>query len=1841
MIIYKVKNSRDKYQYYIYLFLGFVSDEVKTIIMKFKNLNLEDTLEKVNKQEYQILSEYFKTEHWFNKFFNKHHINHFLKTNKNLKKYEDKFNITFKHNKVLYNHKFTYGFNVYHKNVIHERITKKIYSDDDHRESVFNELLDDDILIGGKEKEEETEDTQTEDDDFDKYLNNPNNDNIDNTEFVEDIEDNGNIEIEKEEENPEYLKKIENTDNKNNKEIDNLIGKQSVKSILNFIDFDNSKNESLYDEDIKNCYNKNYIFDKEIKKSDTIQEIKEKIFYTIKNKDSYGKLNYLEPSRLYLWSEYLHNGKYISYQIEKEIIKNNNLLKFPVEPINIYNYLNLTNEIKGIYSQLETYRINNIIVNDKRDFILNDRIEFIDNDEIYVIDIYNEIGPVIASTIQDQQIKNIYQTFIYLYFDQITFSDLNNIIGYILGSSPNSFFNEEKKTLKDKEEDFIKLKLINSHSSFVLKSWIDNVILSTYRKKEDDIKKLLVNTCITRIQLKINLHTTSKQINNIDTYTIFNELNANDKFLFIQYTKLNGTTLYKFDEKSLKDYINKIFKGAVQSNLEQVIKWFDISQSGLLFKYQYEEGKRPLHIYIDNFGRLSFDIYANCENHFKYENLTFYKNIIRNIIVEINKLGLNYPFILPEDIDYTVKFVNSIKDINIKSRINYNDLSDFVDLFYPYFANIVEPKRKKQNTNEFYGRSGVYLRYKKISDYNTKNKIIKTIWKYRKYYDSSETEIVNQICKEFNLSQEDSQKLFNESLKMRPNIKQVRNLKKITNKTKFKSEGVSVEIQHKDEAYVIKYHGLRNEQQDEEITQLLLTILYLYNQIYILKNKKYQYVKDKIKDIKLIAKRKLEILNYQKPEETKSEVKLIQKQDSDRLKFKPDKNKSVWSRLCQNSGKLRRQPKIFNNIDALIKYGYKHNKATGYYERQVKDKKTGKTTTLKAINLSGNDETPIYYTCNPEINGTHMYIGLLNKLNPNGKALPCCFINDKLEKQIEKYKKKIDNIKENKNIYNINYILQNVRYVPLNRIEFLPNILNYFFNELKNKKYEENQHILKSTDPDYYFISGTSSDQVLKSNNNFIFTIAYALDITFKNLIDKVVKNINDKIFNALNNGMIKIIYETKEKYIKKLEEIKKTELCNMKTEDLAHVLTIPGIIEDTGLNIIIIEKKKQDYLINYVNNEEIDFIDDKKRKNIILFFNGFEYSIITRIYKNSEDIDHIKIKTFTGEDEAIENIKGFYKLNINILSNMYGDLIAKKIYNRLTDNNYNIKYQVINTLNKTVFFIIKDKDKSFLIPTVPSGSIYNIELLDYDSEEFNKSINDYETIIENIKLYETIGLKFIGFYYYRIKNDFYYCRELILSNGKYNINLPIKKYKVDKNKKDKSKLFFYKQYYKNIDNIIKKYPNIEYSPDERVKYMEYEKYKTISYEYFRYGISRFILKNPEVREQLINIVNSKPEDIKDIRRIIYSLIENREIHKFYKKMTNDNINNNIKDKFNIIIYDKDIIENKIKNYDFNKNNIIKDYSNSKKCLNIMYSLDKNNKCTFSLSFDLIVDFINRICYELLNNGIKCYEILNLNGYFISSVINTNIYKLKKGQKIIKKNVENKKNVFVDYLKENPQDVRDFDPNDDKIYQEYYKLSYKFKKQEEKINNIIFINQGKRIKSLIFQPVYESADTFLRALVNCIFWISNNNIKNNEPMTIKNLGYYNIEQDKIINYMKSQIIDNILYNEVSRFVNEKGKIKDNQKLILKVSKNTNNLKYNDIIKILNIIYEIFKYPILIIDTYNNISFILPNSKEKIKGLNIYDYIENHKEKEIDLNNTIIIKNNNYHNKKIEALYYVI
>ena len=127
--------------------------------------------------------------------------------------------------------------------------------------------------------------------------------------------------------------------------------------------------------------------------------------------------------------------------------------------------------------------------------------------------------------------------------------------------------------------------------------------------------------------------------------------------------------------------------------------------------------------------------------------------------------------------------------------------------------------------------------------------------------------------------------------------------------------------------------------------------------------------------------------------------------DKRRIGFRPERGQNQWTRSCQNSGNdKKRRPQQYNQttLDDLIKKGYIYNKKTDTFEKKFFiDKKKKKEVVLRTIKLPEYDETGentgnnIYYACDPDENGTHMYIGFLTRsANPFGQCMPCCFKKD-------------------------------------------------------------------------------------------------------------------------------------------------------------------------------------------------------------------------------------------------------------------------------------------------------------------------------------------------------------------------------------------------------------------------------------------------------------------------------------------------------------------------------------------------------------------------------------------------------------------------------------------------------------------------------------------------------------------------------------------------------------------------------------------------------------------------------------------------------------------------------
>ena len=89
-IIHKYKNSNNRIQYHIHIFIGDILDKKQmAVLQKIKNMNFYSALTDITEQEIEILVGKYG-EFWYEKFFNSYHIA-FTKetTNKNAVKMKE------------------------------------------------------------------------------------------------------------------------------------------------------------------------------------------------------------------------------------------------------------------------------------------------------------------------------------------------------------------------------------------------------------------------------------------------------------------------------------------------------------------------------------------------------------------------------------------------------------------------------------------------------------------------------------------------------------------------------------------------------------------------------------------------------------------------------------------------------------------------------------------------------------------------------------------------------------------------------------------------------------------------------------------------------------------------------------------------------------------------------------------------------------------------------------------------------------------------------------------------------------------------------------------------------------------------------------------------------------------------------------------------------------------------------------------------------------------------------------------------------------------------------------------------------------------------------------------------------------------------------------------------------------------------------------------------------------------------------------------------------------------------------------------------------------------------
>lgn len=1781
-IIHKYKNVSKYSQYNIYIYLGCIKKDLMNILEKIQDLSLIDSLKTLTKDEIRYLEEYYKYD-WYTHFFNTEHIKYSIKQIK-----KDKESFIKKHGKDYYDKHIEQKRNI--KTYNYEQVFKRDFEKISKKFEILKKKDSIDVNIdyttkkGGAvapinmgiprvhDASDDVDDDNTEQE-------------LEKIEQIEHLEELGSLEeIENLYENMEDVKE----DTKTTEVINDILYNNNKKlkdKKEKLIEFDDSKDNLNYEVLLFNVYKKNYITNQYIYVDDTILTIKKKICYCILNNKSYiGEQKhkpYIIPSRQYLWGEYEYEkeGNKLRDKImigQKWIVKNM-LVNIDIEPNNnISVYENASGNLRYLKDNLRKYG-SKIKYESNENYILEDYVEFITNNEIYMLDIYNELG--LNYKINSDNFSNLYNVYSKIYFFGLTQENLKNIVDYL--NLESSSRNIEISQIKNIHE--------NIKNELLLETEIMNTVELT-KSENKHYKNFFLSNNITQCVVYTYLDfKTTFNLSILDLFKIFDKFIVSENYPFIQLKKNTGNVIFKSFFKS--------DSGDEDKNL-LLSKWFESSPYGLSIKVKIDKQIKDIkYLSLNLFenGRLEYKSQWKEEDKIVMDDIYASFNYINKLIDKFHNENNSIKFRIPTLENYKFAFINCNQKFQItdkKLSINHNDLSDFARYFYPFIALVIEPrKRKSKKIKEEYSKFGTYLRFKRVSKYENNERIENIILYFMRNFEYTEKNLIVELSKQFNITEEIALQKYKEVQQKYPNIKKVRKvLKKLENIPKYKIAGIDITIQGKSpDQYKLKVSGAKNQFILEKILEFMNILLYLYSETYIKKNR--SELKEKLKLLTNVAKRKNKVQEFI-IHETADDVgiKNLIKLDKDRLGFKPDKGQNQWSRTCQNSSGMNRQPSLYTTEEELIRHGYIYNESSGFYEKKIKVK--NKEETLIAVNLKSSNGENIYYTCNPEINKKYTYVGFFTKSNnPFGLCMPCCFKKNQRYSNNEQKKtyyencihsneqKKFAHISKNEQLY----VLQYHNKILDDRYTFLPNYLDILFNKLNNLTLKIDNYYLESTEQ-YYLLYGSS-----QTENAFLNAVSICYDIDTKvlrtNIIELLYGKMKESLFVALQNGDIKTQFGSIENYISYINENN-----HMDETLLLDLLTLPfnrNIYIFEKIKIIEIkendeEEIKENYILLCTNNENVKNLYDKSRENIIILKDDKNYYPIFNIQKNKK-VKHLQvIKHHHFDDTIIQNILSYYKAKCgNILE--VKTITAKYLFDLLIDTDIKIKYQFIDFRNKCKYLITSDH---LIIPVTISGALYNIKII----SDLDHYLQDFETTMNLlIDLKKYIKYKIEGIYYEHKDGENYKISSIILDKD-LNLIIPIKhnfiSIKMIQKIFDKHKItnyiIEYRSLYEYIDKILQKKENINVHDTRYLKIKDYN-YEKESYELLRLELSNYFVKNKNLKQEIMDIINKNNIE-KDKKRNL-----------LYKKL-----NSIIKDNFNIVRKINTI------NYEIQNHRSLCGKNDNIHCSNGKFII---------LNSHLDI-FIHKLVEELITFEIKAYELLNIENYYVSDIIDYDRYIERDNQKLISSNNLKKDQILGDIFgKDIPIIGKQLKKSSDVIV-------------DQKNEEIVLQYYG----DIYIQKIISNNNTIYRAISNNYYWLKNKLYNIN----LRNLGHFSIIQTNLSNYFKSIVIDwlsndknfdYLMQTNLNKYIPNFGhKYLTKYKIDMLISSDIQS-EYLIELVVLN---KLLNFPIAIYNNYNIVKYV-------IKNKHIYEKLEE------DFTEFINIKYNYFYGNKypsiIEVIYY--
>lgn len=1715
-IIFKYKNDKKRIQYLKYIFVGKLNYvKCKDILEKIKNLNLFDALTSLSQEEFdKIISLY--GDDWFKHFYLDKHILWSLELLEKSSSLKEQLSSSIKIKDWVDNVFLKYALNQKEVNFTYEFSEKEKRARKSMKKTI-QELGEKTEIHGGDD--EVAQDIYPNDDvDYDLIF--------------------------------DELDKVDKESEETKEEISKIISDStSVNREYVGIKFNKENDQNSFNMELKNVYKKNYVVHNFIYQDDTIRSIKEKICCSIENNDKFGKTLYIAPASIYLWSEYKHKEKIKKVSLGQKWIIRNEMLDIMVEPednLNKFEELKMA-ELKILYENIRNQM--RVKWEDNDAYLLNDYENYVSNNEIYMVDIYNELGLGYSPT--KEEFDNLINVYLKIYFHRIPSSNYSKIIEFLQGKNKNEL--EDNKMIYD-----------SLNNDLIMESEIMGVVEDV--KTEFDFKKALNNCHILQSVVKCYLLNDYKIIN---LYRIFDNFELDDKYPFVQFQQTDNNPKFKYST----EHLSKIEDKSI------IQKWFENSPYGLNFKIKIKntEPVKYIMVGLSEYGRIDYKINWKEADGFLLDDMSKTYSFIRELIEKINLENSKYNLNLnvPKDEDFDFAFINTIQKFTLEDnfKINHNDLNDFSRNFFPYVSVVIEPRKRlsKDASKEVSkGKYGTYLRYKRKSNYENRGKIESRILYYLKNYEYDETNLVETISREFNLTNDLAFSEIKYITGKFTNIKQNRKvLKKMDELPKYKPPGISIEIQGKTrDNYKIKLDGVKNKVQLENIVIFTNILIYLYQEAYLKKTPKYEELKHKLKQLNKVAKRKnlvVEYVDYSKEflaHNNNYNVKNIIALDSKRLKT--GDSDSNYPTECQNSGwNNRRRPMVYKSKEELEEKGYKIKKYVDgndkyhLYEKEIIDPETNKVVNSYVVELPLDNENItseyIYYGCDPVNNGRHMYIGFLKNSDK-----PCCFIKNHLLLNDAKKNLFLSKLGVKKEIVTTKpitndklYILNDSNIIQIGRYAYLPKNIDTYFNKMLNNFISIKNYYLEETSGYFLKYSIIPTPQ----ENKYLFSIATLFGLEYNNIIKNIEtifkKDAKYTIFNSLNNGNIRKRFTTQANYVNNIKN--NVELGH---EYLSDLMEIPGVITDTGVIVFTMTRsyrsisEVEHYELMCNNHENILNLSSTTIPFVLLLKSRRAYFPIIKIKKNINE-DNVNQENYFYYKDAPKNIIKhlliYYSENCSLIKDLlyksdFMNFTAKNIIN-YTNEEFQIREQYLDNQYKCRYLVTS---KNYLIPVYPSGSIYYINVC----KDYLKYIKSLEDTVSFLKILETHLWKETGEYLDYVPEIYYYSD---IINGKYRTNsiilknklsVPILETDLDKSYVLKNNMKLEKN---SVDDFIdEKIKNeITGKIDNRIIEISNNKYYNELYQLFRLHISYFLNETKsgqEYKKHIQEIVDNKNGNRQinrhKLKALLYEISDLELFDKFSKLI--DGLNKlypekNVSDEWLLVSKQRPTLDYST----FKLDNVRKlCYINvdQKECNSNFACSWNHNKCVFHVSQSDLVDYVNYITEELMQKNISYMEIMQLENYRVSSIRNNNIFKEKEGVQLLTSiNVSSQK-----ILKEL------FGESDLPIIG---KRRLKYTEPEEEEAKLNSDNPLKEHTKWYVQNIFEASRTIYRAIANSMYWIK----KKYSDTKKRNLGYFGEIQTKLSDLYFSKMIDWIKdSNNSVQFdkIKEMLSIKDNNKYIL-------------------------------------------------------------------------------------------